>query len=388
MQFKSIIGQQEVKNKLLNTFNQKRVAHTQLFLGPEGNGSLALAIAFAQYVNCRNRTETDSCGTCPSCVKFQKFAHPDLHCFFPTTTNDKVKKDSKSELFLEEWRSYMETSESYPTQKGWYEYLGVGNKQGIIYVRDASDFIRHLSLKAFESDYRTFIIWMPEKLHPAASNKLLKTFEEPPDNTLIFLIAERYELLLPTVRSRAQLVKVPKISDEDIRQALMERKRLPEEQAATIALQAGGNWNLAVEIAENFEDAQSNFIKFREWLRLCFKPDNYIGLNNFNSELSRIGREKVKSFLSYGLDTIHNSILVNSGQDTLLRKSDEEAEFTRRFAPYINESNQKEVYELLNEAIYHIERNAHPGILLSDLSFKIHDLLKKGRQNMNKTIKS
>ncbi|NOX85416.1 MAG: hypothetical protein GXO86_05555, partial [Chlorobi bacterium] len=209
-----------------------------------------------------------------------------------------------------------------------------------------------------------------------------------PDNTLIFLIAERYELLLPTVRSRAQLVKVPKISDPDMKQALISLKGLPENQAGTIALQAGGNWNLAVEIAENFEDVQTNFIKFREWLRLCFKPDNYIQLYNFNSELSRIGREKVKSFLSYGLDTVHDSILVNSGQNELLRKSDEEADFTRRFAPYINQANQKEVYELLNEAIYHIERNAHPGILLSDLSFKIHDLLKKGRQNMNKTIKN
>ncbi len=379
MQFKSIIGQQEVKKKLLNSYNKKRVAHTQLFLGPEGNGGLALAIAFAQYVNCRNRTNTDSCGKCPSCVKFQHFAHPDLHFFFPTTTNEKIKKDPKSELFMEEWRNYLETCKSYPTQKGWYEHLGVGNKQGTIYVRDAGDFVRHLALKAFESEYRIFIIWMPEKLHPAASNKLLKTFEEPPDKTLIFLVAERYELLLPTVRSRAQLVKVPKISDLDMKQALTSLKGLPESQAGTIALQSGGNWNLAIEIAENFEDAQTNFIKFREWLRLCFKPGNYIQLYNFNSELSRIGREKVKSFLSYGLDTVHNSILVNSGQNDLLRKSEEEADFTRRFAPYINEANQKEVYELLNEAIYHIERNAHPGILLSDLSFKIHDLLKKGR---------
>ncbi|NOX87323.1 MAG: DNA polymerase III subunit delta, partial [Chlorobi bacterium] len=209
MQFKFIIGQQEVKEKLLNSFNKKRVAHTQLFLGPEGNGSLALAIAFAQYVNCRNRTEADSCGKCPSCLKFQKFAHPDLHFFFPTTTNDRVKKEPKSELFMEEWRNYLGNFESYPTQKGWYEAIRAGNKQGMIYVRDASSFIQHLALKAFESEYRTFIIWLPEKLHPAASNKLLKTFEEPPDNTLIFLIAERYELLLPTVRSRAQLVKVP-----------------------------------------------------------------------------------------------------------------------------------------------------------------------------------
>ncbi|HDO27639.1 MAG TPA: DNA polymerase III subunit delta' [Bacteroidetes bacterium] len=384
MQFKFIIGQEEVKNKLLNSFNKNRVGHTQLFLGPEGNGSLALAIAFAQYINCKNRTETDSCGTCPSCIKYQHLAHPDLHFFFPTTTNDKVKKDPKSELFLDEWREYLKKLNGYPTQKGWYGHLGVGNKQGTIYVRDAGDFIRHLALKAFESEYRIFIVWMAEKLHSSASNKLLKTFEEPPDKTLIFLIAERYELLLPTVRSRAQLVKVPKISDKNIEQALIHQKGLPENQAAGIAMQAGGNWNLAVEIAENIEDAQTNFIKFRDWLRLCFKPGNFLELNNFNSELSRIGREKVKSFLTYGLETIHNSILINSGHDNFLRKSGDEAEFTKRFAPYINQANQKEVYELLNEAIYHIERNAHAGILLSDLSFKIYSLLKKGLQNMKK----
>jgi len=384
MQFKSIIGQQEVKNKLLNSFVKKRVAHTQLFLGPEGNGSLALAIAFAQYINCENRTETDSCGTCPSCVKYRHLAHPDLYFFFPTTTNEKVKKEPKSELFLNEWRSYLENSHGYPTQNGWYEHIGVGNKQGTIYTRDASDFIQRLALKTYEAEYRVFIVWMAEKLHRQASNKLLKTFEEPPDKTLIFLIAERYELLLPTIRSRAQLVKIPRIDDESLKLALISRKQIPENQAGEIAMQASGNWNFASEIAENIEDTQTNFIRFRDWLRLCFKPGNHIELNSFNGELSRSGREKIKSFLNYGLETIHNSILVNSGQTNLLRKSGDEADFTQRFAPYINNTNQKEVYELLNQAIYHIERNAHPGILFSDLSFKMNSLLKKGRQNIKK----
>jgi len=384
MQFNAIIGQEAIKNKLLSSFVKRRVAHTQLFLGPEGNGSLALAIAFGQYINCENRTETDSCGTCPSCIKYKHLAHPDLHFFFPTTTNDKVKKEPKSALFLNEWRNFLEKSNGYPTQKGWYGHIGVGNKQGTIYTRDASDFIQKLALKTYEAEYRVFIVWMPEKLHPSASNKLLKTFEEPPDKTLIFLIAERYELLLPTIRSRAQLVKVPGIDDDSLKQALVHSGQVGENQVKDIVMQANGNWNMAVEIAENLEETQTYFLQFRKWLRLCFKPGNYLELNTFNSELSRSGREKIKSFLGYGLETVHNSILVNSGQADLLKKSGDEYEFTQRIAPYINNNNQKEVYGLLNEAIYHIERNAHPGILFSDLSFKMNNLLKQGRKKIKK----
>jgi len=375
MQFKSIIGQGAVKSRLLSSLRENRVAHTQLLLGPEGSGAFALALAFVQYINCKNRTEDDSCGICPSCVKFQKFAHPDLHFFFPTTTNDKVKKDPKSALFLNEWRSYLELVNAYPTQNGWYEFLNVGNKQGTIYVRDASDIVQTVAVKPYEARYKTLFIWMAERLHESASNKLLKTFEEPPDNTLIFIFAERYELLLPTVRSRAQLVKVDKLPDNIIAEALINEKKVEAERAGDIALISGGNWNLAQDIYENAEETQEIFLKFRQWLRLCFKPGNYIELNNFNGEIARMGREGVKRFLAYGLDVVHNSILHNNNNSQNVKKAADELEFSEKFAPFINTKNQMEIYSLLNEAIYHIERNAHAGILLSDLSFKMGDLL-------------
>ena len=382
MQFKSVIGQKTVKNRLLTSLRENRVAHTQLFLGPEGSGSFALALAFVQYINCKNKTENDSCGVCPSCVKFQKFSHPDLHFFFPTTTNDVVKKDPKSVLFLNEWRSYLEMVNAYPTQKGWHEHLNVGNKQGTIYVRDASDIIQAVSLKPYEARYKTLFIWMAERLNVSASNKMLKTFEEPPDNTLIFIFAERYELLLPTVRSRAQLVKVDKLNEKDIRDALVAEKGAGPAQAADIPLISEGNWNLAQEIFENADETQENFLKFRQWLRLCFKPGNYLELNKFNGDLSRIGRENIKHFLAYGLDITHNCMLINSKNSNQVKKSAGELEFLIKFAPYINAVNQTEIYQLLNEAIYHIERNAHPGILFSDLSFKLGSMLTKGRQHI------
>ncbi|MCF6341433.1 MAG: DNA polymerase III subunit delta [Bacteroidales bacterium] len=384
MQFKSIIGQEEVKTRLLTGIRENRVAHTQLFLGPEGSGSLALAIAFGQYINCTNRTETDSCGTCPSCVKFQKLIHPDLYFYFPTTTTDAVKKDPRSSILLSEWRRYLLKNDTYVTQSGWYEYLKVGNKQGYIRKDDANELIGKIALKPFEGEYKVVIFWMTERMNEAASNKLLKTFEEPPDKTLIFLVAERYELLLATVRSRAQIVKIPPLKDREIAAELMRQKGIGENKADQMATLATGNWNQAVNLLEHAEDSQANFIRFRQWLRLCFRPKNYVELNKFNGELGRMGREKQKRFLQYGLEVVHSSILLNQGNEKMLKKNGEELDFSIKFAPLVNTANQLEIYHLFNEAIYHIERNAHGGILFSDLSFKLHDLLTEGKRQMVK----
>ncbi len=384
MQFKSIIGQKKIKTRLLTSIRENRVAHSQLFLGTEGSGSLALAIAFGQYINCPNRSETDSCGTCPSCVKFQKFAHPDLYFFFPSTTTKAVGSNPKSSLFLTEWRSYLTKSNAYATQSGWYDFLGVGNKQGYIRKDDAKELIEKIAFKSFEADYKIVIFWMTERMNETASNKLLKTLEEPPDKTLIFLIAERYELLLATVRSRAQIVKIPPLKDKEIAEELIQQKQLGENQAAQLAMLAKGNWNRAVNLLENVEDIESNFIQFRQWLRYCVRPQNYIELNKFNGELAKIGREKQKSFLQYGLEIVHGSIMLNEGHKSVLKRNGDEMSFSEKFAPFVNSANQLEIYKLFNEAIYHIERNAHPGILFTDLSFKLIDLLLEGKKQMVK----
>ncbi len=381
MQFKSIVGQQAVKQKLISAVAENRVAHTQLFLGPEGSGALPLAIAFAQYVNCTHKQNGDSCGKCPSCVKYEKFAHPDLHFIFPTTTTDKVKKDPESILFIEEWRDYLNKSKAYVTQNGWYDFLGVGNKQGTIYARDANQIIKKLGLKAYEAKYKVVIIYLAEKLNAAASNKLLKSLEEPPDKTLIILVAERYELIIPTVRSRAQLVKVQRLTNQNIQQALLDGDStgLSEKEANKMAVRANGNWNHALNLKNENEENDYNFLKFRDWMRLCFRPANYLDLYALIQELSRLGREKQKHFLAYGLKVIHNSLIVNHGMIGDVVADEEEKNYFIKFAPFINVSNQKQMYQLLNDAVYHIERNAHPGILFTDLSFQLIELLKAGR---------
>ncbi len=383
MQFSSIIGQKALISKLISAHNENRVAHTQLFLGNDGSGTLPLAIAYAQYLLCTDKIDNDSCGVCPSCKKFEKIAHPDLHFYYPTATTQSVKKDPKSSLFLDYWRSYITDNDGYISLNGWLDHLGVGNKQGYIRKDDANEIISKLSFKAYEGSYKVIIIWMVDKMNESASNKLLKTFEEPPENTVLILIGNKYEQLLPTVRSRAQLVKVPRLKDEDIIQKL-QSTGVSLEEANKLATLSCGNWNTVKEIEDNAGETQANFINFRKWLRLCFQPRDYSELLKFNQEMSKLGREKQKSFLNYGIEVIHSSIQNNFNNTDNIKKAGEELDFTRKFSQFINDSNQKEIYKALNEAIYHIERNAHAGILYSDLSFKIVDLIAKGKMHVSK----
>ncbi len=381
MQFKSIIGQKELISNLTTSFKENRVAHTQLFLGDEGYGALPLAIAYSQFLLCTNKQSDDSCGVCPSCKKFDKYAHPDLHFYFPTATNQTIKKNPKSSLALDVWRNYLIENNAYITLNGWLDKLGVGNKQGYLRKDDANEIIGKVALKAFEGSHKVFIIWMADKMNEPTANKLLKTFEEPPENTIIILITEKYEQLLPTVRSRAQMVKVQKLSIDEITQKLIE-VGIDNEHAHKSASLANGSWNNASEITEESEDENSNFINFRKWLRLCYQPKDYDELLKFNQEISKLGREKQKSFLNYGLEIIHNSILSNHNQSENIKKAGDELNFTKNFSKFINEANQRDMYKLFNEAIYHIERNAHAGIMYSDMSFKIIDLILSGRKHI------
>jgi DNA polymerase-3 subunit delta' len=386
MQFKDVIGQQAVKEHLLASVRENRVAHTQLFLGPEGSGTLPLALAFAQYLNCTNKQDGDSCGTCPSCVKYQKFSHPDLHFIFPTATTAKVKKNPQSELFQEEWLGFIRENNAYVTQSSWYEVLGIGNKQGTIYARDANEIIRLLGFKPYEARYKVVLIFQAERLHVSASNKLLKSLEEPPNNTLISLIAERYEMIIPTVRSRAQLVKIPRIQEKEIQQALMQRfpDELNDGKASELAALSHGNWSLAMDLLDQADESEYYFLKFRDWMRLCFRGNDYVALNELIQELSRLGREKQKRFLNYGLKVVHNSLFINGKQESSVIARAAEKDYLQKFSPFVNAANQKQMYELLNEAVYHIERNAHPGILFADLSFQLTRLMQMGKKALQK----
>lgn len=376
MLFSQIIGHEDIKAKLIQNVKENRVAHAQLFLGQEGTGKLALAIAYAQYINCTDKRDNDSCGVCPSCRKFNSLAHPDLHFIFPTTTNKNVKKDPESDLFAAEWREYLEKCDAYADLSSWYNTIDVENKQGAINVRDASTIMRKLNLKAYEAEYKIAVIWMAEKLNIQAANKLLKLLEEPPEKTLFILISENQEELLTTVRSRTVLLKIPKLTSDEVQNALVNKYSCDYNIARNAAALANGNWILAQHYVNDQEEEKLYFQSFQKWMRYCFRFSTSELIDFIANDIKPLGREKQKEFLAYGLNFFHNALLMNNGlRDNVLLPDDEKA-FLNNFAPFISNNNIDMITELFEESMNQIERNGNASLIFLDDSFKIFNCFK------------
>lgn len=375
MQFKDVIGQETVKGKLLLSVRENRVPHAQLFLGPAGSGKMPLALAYAQYILCPNRTATDSCGVCPTCQKVSKLAHPDLHFVIPTAINKKVKSNPESDLFSEDWRDYVLQTKGYVDASSWYSFLEVENKQGVINVRDAAALLRKLSFKSYEGEYKIAIIWMAEKVNETAANKLLKLLEEPPEKTVFILIAENQDQLLATIRSRTTLVKVPQIELDAVADALVTREGCDAAVARDAAIVAEGNWNNACYLAKEKDEEKFFFTTFQQWMRLCFKAA--VGeLIDFSNNVKGIGREKQKELLQYGLRIVRNSMLFNNSLAEMVMLPGDEKLFNAKFAPFINSANLAQIAGLLEESMRQIERNGYAPLIFLDTSLKMAKLLK------------
>jgi len=342
MRFSDIQGQEEIKRKLIQTVLDQRVSHAQLFHGPEGCGKLALAIAYAQFINCPDRGAMDSCGTCPSCVKYQKLIHPDLHFIYPVATTKKVPKKPQSKLFLEDWRKFLIAHDYCVTLQEWFETIEIENKQGIINADDCNEIITTLSYKSYESDYKVMVIWIPEKFYPSAAPKILKILEEPPEKTLFLLVSDDPTQIISTILSRTLMVRIPKFNNNP------ERKD---------------------------EDDPLFFDTFRQWMLGCH-GGKIQELINFVSEVSKTGRERQKSLLIYGLRTIGICASMNHGLRPPVEAEGKELEFIQKFSKFITSENLPEFSDLFNSAIFHIERNAHASTLFLDLSLKIVRLFK------------
>ena len=382
MRFSEIIGQDSVKKKLAQTVLDHRVSHAQLFFGPEGNEKLALAIAYAQFINCLNRTtgsHPDSCGICPSCIQYQKLIHPDLHFIYPISTTKKVPKKPKSEDFIESWRAFLIENDYHVNLHEWYEFIGMENKQGIINADDCNEIIHTLSYKSYESEYKVMILWMVEKLYYAAAPKILKILEEPPEKTLFILITEDPDQVITTIRSRTLLVKIPKLEIKDLTAYLVEKQGIEEREAGIIARQSYGNLKQAVHRLQHTEEDQFNFINFRKWMLLCY--DNKVAeMVGFSAEIARIGRENQKDFLLYALKVIGNCFPFAFGDEEQVAAAGEEMKFLKKISAYINPSNYSRFSDLFNTALYHIERNAHPQTLFLDVSLKAAELFREVRK--------
>ena len=376
MLFSEIVGHDDLKKRLIQSVNENRVAHAQLFVGTEGSGKMALAIAYAQYINCQNHTESDSCGVCPSCKKYMSLSHPDLHFIFPTATNKSVKKDPESDLFLAEWREYFSDCQGYVNLSEWFDKLDIENKQGIINVRDASTVIRKLSFKSYESEYKVVILWMPEKLNVFSANKLLKLIEEPPEKTLFLLVAENQEEVLSTIRSRCVLVKVTRLDTAVIKDALVEKCGCSEQLALDAATMSNGSWPLAKRFSNDIDNEMLYADTFRKWMRYCFKGAVPELIDFVANEIKGLGREKQKALLEYGLNIFHCSLLINNNISSAVMLTSAEKTFAQNFAPYINMKNVTQICALFEESINQIVRNANAQLVFMDDSLKMSKLLR------------
>ncbi len=376
MQFKAIIGHENVKKRLIKSVNDERISHAQLFLGPEGGGNLPMAIAYAQYISCQHKMPTDSCGECPSCVKFQKLIHPDLHFVFPVATSAEVKEKPVSANYIEHWRE-ANLDEPYLSLAKWQSKIETGNKQLLISKNESESILKILSLKTYESEYKTMIIWYPERFNIASGNKLLKIIEEPPSKTLFILVAQDAEQIISTILSRTQLVKVGRIKEEDLQSELIKKYDIDTSAAHKIAHQSDGNFIQAQKLIEHSELEEEFHELFKDWMRAAFKG-NVPALIVWSEEIAKVsyGREKQKQFLKYALHLFRESLIKNYGDVEMERVNNSEEGFLAKFAPYIHGANCIEIIELFDNASYHIERNANPKILFLDVSLKLTKLLR------------
>ena len=378
MLFKDIPGQQAVKKRLINSVNEARISHAQLFLGPEGSGSLALALAYAQYISCLEKLPDDSCGKCSACTKYQKLIHPDLHFSYPFITKASAET---SVNYIKEWRNAIAENPFMGIDQ-WMEYLDAENKQPNINIAECHAIIQKLVLKSFEAEYKIILIWLPEYLG-AAGNSLLKLIEEPPAKTLFILIAQNYEQILATILSRTQLIKIPKLADEELKAYLIDNG-CPQEKAGRIAYLANGNIAAAQQLlAEDDDDLESLFI---QWFRLCYGRKG-VEINDWIEQVAnaRFGRENQKSLLRFGLQVVRDCLMVNLEQTSIVKFESKHFELTK-LANTINFENAPLIIKGFEQAIYHIERNANPKIMFLDLSIQMMRNLQLKNVNSQLTI--
>lgn len=368
MQFKQIVGQAAVKQRLINSVKENRVSHAQLFLGPEGSGSLALAVAYAQYLSCLDRQQDDSCGECSSCRKYQKLAHPDLHFSYPFFAKH---KDDTAISFIDQWREAL-LSMPYLNLDIWRSYLDAENKQANINIAECHQIIKKLSFKPFESEYKILILWLPEYLDKEG-NSLLKIIEEPQPNTLFLLVAQNQDQILNTILSRTQLIKVPALTYDDIRGVLIDQYHQTESTAAELAYLSNGNFTDALLMMQ--QDDKSYHMLFVQWLRLCF-ANKGIELISFVDQLSKMGRENQKNFLRYGISFVRECCLLIAGAGDLVHLPASELETAQKLSTIMNISMNQAIIAELEKAHYHVERNANPKILFLDVSLQIMSFLK------------
>ena len=375
MDFSQIPGQKAVIDRLRCSVSENRVSHAMLFYGPEGSGKFAIAMAFARYISCENRTPEDACGRCPSCAKYDKLIHPDLHFVFPVIKK-KSGTEPVSDTFIAQWREMVLRSPWFSLST-WTEAMEVANEQALIPVAEAAEIIRKLSLKSFESDFKIMIIWLPEKMNPETANKLLKIIEEPPARTLFILVSEEDDKLLPTITSRCQHIRIPAIPAEEMSVWLADRHGLEPGRASEIAGIANGNMVRAMELIREDDETAVHLDRFTGLMRTAYLRDIH-RLVSWSEETAALGRERQKSFLSYALRMIRENFVMNFGgrEKKMVYLTRAEGEFSEKFHPFISEANIIALNREFNLAYAHVESNGNTKMIFLDLALRTMRLIR------------
>lgn len=375
MFFKDIVGQSEVKERLVTSARKGLIPHAQLFCGPEGVGKFPLALAYAQYLNCENPTDNDSCGKCASCVKYAHLTHPDLHFVFPIVKKAAKKKEVCDD-YIADWREFVKQHNYYFNLTQWLDHIDAENSQGLIYAKESEEILRKLSLRIYEAKYKIMIIWLPEKMHESCANKLLKIIEEPTDNTIFLLVSDTPDNIITTIQSRCQRINVHGVAESDIVQALESEYNILPDDAVNVAHLSKGSYLKAVETISLNEEHKFFFNLFVQMMRASYAR-NIKEIKTIGNELAAIGRENQKSFLIYSQRMVREYFVSNLHQPEITYLAQDEANFGIRFAPFINERNIVGFMDELALAERHIEQNVNAKMVFFDLCLKITMLIKQ-----------
>lgn len=374
MYFRDIIGQADIKKHLIESVQKGFVPHARMFYGAEGIGKLPLAIAYARYLNCTNAGPADACGSCPSCSKFNKLAHPDLHFAFPMVQK-RAEKLLVCDNYLPQWRSFL-SERIYFNLGDWLQYINAKNAQGMIYAQESEEIIRKLSLKVYEAKYKIMIVWLPEKMNLECANKLLKMIEEPPARTIFLLISEDLDKVISTIKSRCQPIYVKPIEYQDMIAAITNNYNLTLSDAQSVAHIASGSYSKAIELVEAGDDTQVLLGLFEKMMNASSSRKIKM-IKEVADQLSKTGREIQKNLLIYSLRMFREYFVSNLNTPELVYLNRHEQRLAQKYAAAINTTNIEVLAHEFSLAHRQIEQNGNARIIFLDLCLKLTMLLKK-----------
>lgn len=372
--FSSVIGQAAAKERLRQEVHEGRVAHALLLCGPRGSGKLPLALAYARYLCCPNRTEEEACGRCPSCLQWAKLEHPDTYFSFPVWNKSKSgRAPSTSNDFVKQWRELVLANPYFDLNR-WMEYIGT-EKQVQIFVSESDEIIRRLSLKSATGGYKIVLVWLPEKMNEPCANKLLKLLEEPPQRTVFLLVSEEPDKVLPTIVSRTQPFRLARLSDEEIADALHREYGIEGEEAAALAHVAAGDFIKALDTIHLNRQQEEFFELFVSLMRLAWQR-KIREMKLWSEQVARMSREQQKSFLEYAQRMTRENFICNFRRPEMNYLTPQEAQFATRFSPFVNERNVTGIMHELSEAQIHVEQNVNAKMVFFDFALKMIVLIK------------